>query len=71
MPNSSSHIAVANNEFNIELLSCETPENAMDNTQVLPSSEAAPKTLSVVDEWDEISGNHHNWLTPTFTSRVS
>lgn len=70
MPNSSSHIAVAGNESNVELLLCEAPEKAMDNTQILSSAVAAPRTLSIVDEWDEISGNHENWLTPILTSRV-
>ncbi|KAL8998580.1 MAG: hypothetical protein Q9169_002420 [Polycauliona sp. 2 TL-2023] len=56
MPDSPSYIAVANNESDIELLSCGTSGGEMDNTQALSSLEVAPTHLSLVDEWDEISG---------------
>lgn len=58
MPNSPSYIAVANNDSEIELLSCKPAETVTAYSQVLSNSKAIPKILSLVDEWDEISGNH-------------
>ncbi|KAL8779553.1 MAG: hypothetical protein Q9213_006881 [Squamulea squamosa] len=51
-----SHIAVTNNQSEIELLSYQTPENLEDSTQILSKPQTAPKTLTLVDEWDSISG---------------
>ncbi|KAL8910148.1 MAG: hypothetical protein Q9171_004526 [Xanthocarpia ochracea] len=51
-----SHIAVANHQSGIDLLLCELPENIEDSTNVSLRPETAPKTLPLVDEWDEVSG---------------
>ncbi|KAL8914131.1 MAG: hypothetical protein Q9172_007150 [Xanthocarpia lactea] len=51
-----SHIAVANHQSGIDLLLCELPENIEDSTKVSLRPETAPKTLPLVDEWDEVSG---------------
>ncbi|KAL8671704.1 MAG: hypothetical protein Q9168_003804 [Polycauliona sp. 1 TL-2023] len=54
--NDSSYVAIANNESDIELLSCEPPGKTTNNDQALSSSEVAPKILSLLDDWDELSG---------------
>ena len=58
MPSSPSYIAIANNDSDIELLSCKPAETVTDYPHVLSDSKPTPKILSLVDEWDEISGNH-------------
>ncbi|KAL8775553.1 MAG: hypothetical protein Q9209_000049 [Squamulea sp. 1 TL-2023] len=50
LPYSLSHIAVINNQYEIELLSYQPSEKVEDNTQILS------KTFTLVDEWDAISG---------------
>ncbi|KAL8815287.1 MAG: hypothetical protein Q9223_005562 [Gallowayella weberi] len=56
VPNSISHIALPSGASTIQLLSWEIPEKAADGAPPTASTEIASRSLSLANDWDEISG---------------